>query len=68
MSITFKDKYYKYNGVAENKEIYVEDIGLSIGGYEPAVLPNILASYIFKMTAELFTNTIICGIYRDNGL
>eukprot|EP00957_Ditylum_brightwellii_P004396 333655-Ditylum_brightwellii.AAC.1 len=66
--VSFMDEYYNYNGVAGNKEINDEDIGLSIEGYESSFLADTVASCIFKMTTEHFTNTIICGIYRDDGL
>eukprot|EP00957_Ditylum_brightwellii_P084744 6443946-Ditylum_brightwellii.AAC.1 len=57
--IQFKDKYYKYNGAVGNKKINNEDIGLAIEGYESAFLACIVASYLFKMTAEHFTDIII---------
>eukprot|EP00957_Ditylum_brightwellii_P023314 1759875-Ditylum_brightwellii.AAC.1 len=65
--IYFQDKYYKYSRVADITTSG-KCIGLAIGGYKSAILIDLVASYLLTMTAEHFTDTIICGIYRDNGL
>eukprot|EP00957_Ditylum_brightwellii_P052072 3949734-Ditylum_brightwellii.AAC.1 len=61
------NKYYKYNGAAANTTSD-EDIGLAIGGYKLAFFADLIASYLFEMTAEHFTDVIIHGIYRDDGI
>eukprot|EP00957_Ditylum_brightwellii_P080030 6086123-Ditylum_brightwellii.AAC.1 len=43
-----------------------KDIGLAIGGYKSDFLADLVASYLFKMMAEHFTNAIICGVYIDD--
>eukprot|EP00957_Ditylum_brightwellii_P058320 4421623-Ditylum_brightwellii.AAC.1 len=63
-----KDNFYKYNGGAGNNTINDKDISLTIGGYESALLEDIMALCLFEMTTEQFTTAIICGIYKDNCL
>ena len=62
--ITFIDKYYKYGGF-EN----INERGLTIGGYKSAWLADLVASYIFYSTKDLFVNTTLhYGICRDDGI
>eukprot|EP00957_Ditylum_brightwellii_P116448 8882259-Ditylum_brightwellii.AAC.1 len=65
--IQFCDKYYKYKGAA-GVSVDNKDIGLAIGGFEPAWLANLVASYLLEMTENHFTKTITKGMYRDDGL
>eukprot|EP00957_Ditylum_brightwellii_P004576 347834-Ditylum_brightwellii.AAC.1 len=64
--IQFKGKYYVYKGAAKGKELSNKDVALAIGAYEAAFLANIVASYVFEMTGECFTECIFRGIYRDD--
>ena len=62
--ITFIDKYYEYGGSK-----YINNRGLTIGGYELAWLADLVASFILDNTKDLFDNTALhYGIYRDDGI
>eukprot|EP00957_Ditylum_brightwellii_P192247 14634495-Ditylum_brightwellii.AAC.1 len=64
--IQFKGKYYVYKGTAKGKELSNEDVALAIGAYEAAFFADIVASYVFKMTGECFTEYVFRGIYRGD--
>ena len=61
--LTFVDKYYEYDGMVD-----VRDRGLTIGGYESAWLADLVISYIFENTEDLFTDSVFHGCYRDDEL
>jgi hypothetical protein len=61
--LTFANNYYGYDGECE-----IKDKGLTIGGYKSAWLADLVAAFVFKKTANLFSGTVYDGIYRDNGL
>jgi hypothetical protein len=42
--------------------------GLTIGGYESALLADLVAAYIFENSKDLFLNAIYIGTYIDDGL
>lgn len=62
---TFNGKHCKYriNEAKENK-------GLSIRGYESACLADLIASCTFENIdlKQIFGETLLKGIYRDNGV
>ena len=60
--ISFDGEYYKCNGRER------EEQGLAIGGYESALLADIVASYLFEKTKPIFYPTIYHGIYQYDGL
>ena len=55
--ISFNREYYEYH-VGER-----EEQGLAIGGYESAFLADLVASYLFEKTSQIFRPTIYHGIY-----
>ena len=60
--ITFVNKYYEYGGDTEgNKQ------GLTIGGFEPVWLADLIAAYILQKTQEIFNEMKYHRIYRDDG-
>jgi hypothetical protein len=61
--ISFKDKIFEYKGNGDE-----EDRGLAIGGYESAFLADMVVSFLFEKTIDMFDNTIYKGIYRDDGI
>jgi hypothetical protein len=61
--ITFKDKYYEYNGDRD-----VNNKGLTIGGYESAWLADLVAVFVLENTQHMFKTTTFDGIYKDDGL
>ena len=61
--LTFINKYYEYGGDED-----VEERGLMIRGYELAWLADLVASYILENIEELFKETRLKGIYRDDGI
>ena len=60
--ICFDGEYYEYHG-GEKEEQW-----LAIGGYELAVLADLVASYLFEKAKAHFYPTISHGIYIDDGL
>ena len=60
--ISFGREYYEYNGVKS------EEQGLAIGGYESALLEDLVASYLFGKSKPIFRPKIYHGIYWDDGL
>ena len=60
--ISFDGEYYKYHSVER------EEQGLAIGGYEPAFLSDLVASYLFEKYKANFHPTTYHGIYIDDGL
>eukprot|EP00957_Ditylum_brightwellii_P087452 6657029-Ditylum_brightwellii.AAC.1 len=65
--IRFRDHYYQYKGAA-GASANDEDIGLVIDGYKSAFFANLVASYLLKKMENQFIETIIKGIYFDDGL
>jgi hypothetical protein len=61
--ITFKDKYFEYDGDGD-----VNNKGLTIGGYESSWLADLVTAYVLENTAHLFADAIYDDIYRDDGL
>ena len=61
--LTFRNKYYKYNGGAS-----VDEKGLAIGGYESAFLVDLVAAYLFDLCSDNFNITKFYSIYRDDGI
>ena len=63
--LSFKDRYYQYDGNHEDPD----EKGLTIGGYESAWLSDVVGSYIFQQTQDLFQDlTLYHGTYRDDGI
>ena len=60
--ISFNGEYYEYHGGER------EEQGLSIGGYESALLADLVASELFEKSKAKFRPIIHHGIYRDDGL
>ena len=60
--ISFDGEYYEYHGGER------EEQGLAIGGYESAVLADLVASYLFEKSKASFHPTTYHGIYIDDGL
>ena len=60
--ITFKGKYFKYQGEGDNN-----NKGPAIVSYKSAFLANLVTSYLLKKTEIFFTNTHYYGIYHDDG-
>ena len=60
--ISFNGEYYEYHGGER------EEQGLSIGGYESALLADLVASYLFNKYKPMSRPTIYHGIYQDDGL
>ena len=60
--LTFRDKYYEYDG-----DMDPEEKGLTIGGYESAWLADLVGAYILENTQQHFTETSYHGLYRDDG-
>ena len=60
--ITFDIEYYEYN---RGKK---EEQGLAIGGYELALLAELVASYLFEINKAILNPTTYHGIYLDHGL
>ena len=60
--LTFGYKYYEYGDKC------IETKGLAIGGYESALLADLVASYQFEKYSNQFKEVILKGIYRDDGL
>ena len=61
--VSFQDKYYEYS-VDSDPEMR----GLAIGGFDSAWMADIVASFCFDQTAEMFSDTKYHGIYRDDGI
>ena len=57
----FQDEYFEYG---ENISTKV----LAIGGYKPAFLADLVASFLFKMCEKEFEEVKDKGIYRDDGI
>ena len=63
--LTFQGRYYEYRGMSHDST----QCGLTIGGYESAWLADLVASFIFVQTDDLFQSTCrYSGIYRDDGI
>ena len=61
--ITFRDKYWLYGG-----EEPVEVKGLTIGGFESAGFADLVAAFLMEQIDELFTNSVLYEMYRDDGI
>jgi hypothetical protein len=54
----FEDKYFEYDG-----DRYVNDKGLTIGGYESAWLTDLaVAAFVLENTAQFFNEAVYDGI------
>ena len=62
--LTFRGKYYKYNGAVE-----INKRGLAIGYFESAWLTDLAMLFILEQSIvkEHFDDTLLKGIYRDDG-
>ena len=60
--LNFQDKYYEYGDEG------LETKGLAIEGYESALLPDLVASYLLEVTNNQFKEVMWRVIYRDYGL
>ena len=56
-------EYYEYDGDKDP-----EEKGLTIGGYEPPWLADLVGAYILANTRKHFRQTKYYGIYRDDGI
>ena len=62
--ITFKNKYYMYDG-----DKSLDDKGLTIGGYESAWLADLAMSFLLDTIDQSLIEPLnYFGIYRDDGL
>ena len=61
--LSFNGKYYLYDGDQQPDEK-----GLTIGGNESAWLSDVVGSYLFQNSQDLFHQTYYNGIYRDDGI
>jgi hypothetical protein len=62
--LSFKDKYYMYNGDKK-----VEERGFTIGGYESTWLADLAMLYLLVKTDQgLYEDLNFFGIYRDDGV
>ena len=62
--LSFKDKYYMYDGDRE-----MDERGFTIGGYESAWLADLAMSYLLdNIDQELYNGMQYFGIYRDDGI
>ena len=61
--ITFRDKYWLYGG---DEPVKVK--GLTIGGYESAGFADLVAAFLMEEIDEIFTNSVLYEMYRDNGI
>ena len=61
--ITLDGKYSEYEGSDD-----VDKKRLAIGGFESALLADLVAAFILENTEDLFKNSIYSKIYRDDGV
>jgi hypothetical protein len=62
-SLTFlNEKYCEYDG-----QINLNTKGLNIGGYEPAWLADLVASFLLDQSRSHFDHCFFDGIYHDDG-
>ena len=59
--ISLNVNYYEYNGGEK------EEQGLVIGGYELAILSDLVASYFFEKFKAVLNPTTYHGIYLNDG-
>ena len=63
--LTFDGRYYEYRSAATDPS----QSGLTIGGYESAWLADLVASYLFIQTKDVFSHTSHYNVmYRDDGI
>ena len=59
--LSFQEKYYEYGDEG------LETKGLAIGGYESALLADLVDYYLLEVTNNQFKQVTWRGIYRDDG-